>query len=244
MGLKDYRFAIGYTYYDEPDLLIKQLELWKQYPEVEIILVDDASPNFPAYDIVKEFSSSHSCADLRLFRVDEDLGFNSHGCRNLIAEQAYSDYILFADIDCMFSPESIAFIKRVKFDPIILYRFGMFSLSDYKFYEFPGHPNIFLTSKRAFWEAGGYDESFTGYHHGDREFLQRLDVITEQRRITESLAMTIIRGGREVIIDKNINKMEYDNYNMVIFAPEKDTTYAEMTGTVKTKINFPYTQVL
>lgn len=244
MGLKDYRFTIGYTYYDEPDLLLKQLELWKNYPEVEIVLVDDASPNFPAHEIVKEFNSSHSAADLRLFRVDEDLGFNSHGCRNLIAEQAYSDYILFADIDCMFSPESIAFIKRVKFDPNILYRFGMFSLADYKFYEFPGAVNIFLTSKRAFWEAGGYDESFTGYHHGDREFLQRLAVITEEKRITESLAMTIVRGGRQVIIDKSVDKISYDNKNMIIYTPVKEKTYAEMKGSVKTKINFPYTQVL
>lgn len=244
MGLKDYRFSIGYTYYDEPDLLIKQLELWKNYPEVEIVLVDDASPNFPAYDIVKDFNRSHSCPDLRLFRVDKDLGFNSHGCRNLIAEQSWSDYILFCDIDCMFSPDTISFIKRVKFDPNILYRFGMFSLADYRFYDFPGAVNIFLTSKKAFWEAGGYDESFVGYHHGDREFLERLAVITEEKRITESLAMTIVRGGRKVIVDKNIDKIIYDNEKMLIIAPEKKIPYSEMVGKIKTKINFPYTELL
>ena len=56
--------------------------------------------------------------------------------------------------------------------------------------------------------------------------------------------MTIVRGGRQVIIDKSVDKISYDNKNMIIYTPVKEKTYAEMKGSVKTKINFPYTQVL
>ena len=58
MASKDCRFTIGYTYYNEPELLRQQLNLWKHYPhQVEIILVDDGSEEFPAYDIVKDFDN-------------------------------------------------------------------------------------------------------------------------------------------------------------------------------------------
>lgn len=242
MASKDYRYTIGYTYYDEPDLLQEQLALWEKYnSQIEIVLVDDCSPKYPALDIVKDY---RGLPDLKLYRVDKDLGFNSHGCRNLIAHVANSNFILFSDIDCQWSPETTHFLKTVTFKPKSLYKFCMYVLPGYKWLPFPGHPNVFLVDKESFWEAGGYDESFTGFHYGDKEFVTRLHAITDERQITASLSFMLVRGGRTTIVNKDIDKIQYDNEKMTMQVPIKEKKYKDMAGTVTTKINFPYTQVL
>lgn len=239
MASKDCRFTIGYTYYNEPELLQQQLNLWKHYPhQVEIILVDDGSEEFPAYDIVKNFEYPN----FQLWRVDEDLGFNSHGCRNLIADLTSCDKILFSDIDCHFSPETIAFLKRVSFNPEKLYYFSFYSSASFQYHSWPGHPNVFLVSKDKFWEAGGYDESFTGWHTGDREFIERLGVITEPAKIADYLGFTVVRGARKCEIDAAVHRITYDDVNMVIKIPHKMPN--NLKGTVKEKINFSYSRLL
>jgi len=239
MVYKDYRFTIGYTYYEDPELLQEQINLWKYYPPgIEIIVVDDGSSVFPAEEILKDI---HIQPDIKLYEVDEDLGFNSHGCRNLIASVASSDFILFCDIDCQFSASDIAHLKTKQFNPNSLYRFGSYSISSYR-YSKAGHVNVFVVGKDKFWEAGAYDESFTGWHYGDREFLDRLEKITDIRTLT--MTCTIVRGKRETIIDETLLKTEYNNYNHTLKTPTKEKTYAEMRGTIKTKINFSYTQLL
>jgi len=241
MASKDCRFTLGYTYYNEPELLRQQLNLWKHYPhQVEIILVDDGSEEFPAYDIVKDFDYPN----FQLWRVDEDLGFNSHGCRNLIAELADCEMILFSDIDCHFSPETIAFLKRVTFNPEKLYKFAFYSSASFIYTPWPGHPNVFAVSKDKFWEAGGYDESFTGWHHGDREFIDRLEVITEPSKMQEHLGFTVVRGARKCMIDASVDKTTYDDIRMTIKIPNAMPPEKQLIGTVTEKINFQYSRLL
>lgn len=234
------RFTIGFTYYNEPDILKEQIKLWEDFPsEVEIILVDDGSLVYPAYNYLQ----NHKIENFRLFVVDEDLGFNSHGCRNLVAKVAKSDFVLFSDIDIFFSPETISILKRKMFKKNKVYRFSMYSVWDKTIIDAPGHENIYLTSKDKFWEAGGYDESFTGYHHGDRPFLEKLKRVTTEE-LTKNLAYRCVRNKRDTIIVPELKKPYYDNEKMVLYLTEKPLKYSEMEGSVKTKINFSYTQVL
>ena len=61
------RVTLGYTYYDNPDYLSRQLELWKTYPAgVDIFVVDDGSEIYPAVDILSTFLSAEgpSCAEI------------------------------------------------------------------------------------------------------------------------------------------------------------------------------------
>lgn len=234
------RITIGYTYYNEPELLKEQIKNWEQYPEeVEIVLVDDGSLEFPASDYLK----NHNIQNFRLFRVDEDLGFNSHGCRNLIAKIAIANFVLFCDMDVFFSPETISILKRKKLNTKKIYRFGLYTLWNKNLSLAPGHQNIYLTSKEKFWEAGGYDESFTGYHHGDREFLDRLEKKTVEE-LLKDLACRAVRDKRGLVVVPGLEKPYYDNEKMILYLIEKPIKYSEMVGTVKTKINFSYTQVL
>ena len=239
MESKDCRFTIGYTYYDEPELLLEQISLWNKYPhQIEIILVDDGSQNYPAYDIVKDLE----LPNFHLYVVDEDLGFNSHGCRNLISKVASCDFILFSDIDCQFAPEVIAFLKRVSFNPEKLYKFCMYATKSFEYFPWPSHPNVFIIDRYKFWEAGGYDESFTGWHSGDREFMDRLSTVTEKSQVTEHLGFSLVRGARSLWIDASVTKITYDNEKMIITMPKNMPD--NLSGTVKEKINFSYSQLL
>jgi len=234
------RITIGYTYYNEPDFLKEQIKNWEQYPkEVEIVLVDDGSLEFPASDYLQ----NHKINNFRLFRVDEDLGFNSHGCRNLIAKIANAEFILLSDIDIIFSPETICMLKRKKFQSDRVYRFNMYTSWDTHLYDAPGHQNIFLVSKESYWQADGYDESFTGYHHGDRPFLEKLSTVTKTG-IFKDITYRCVRNKRDTVVVPGLEKPVYDDEKMILYLVEKEKTYAELEGTIKTKINFSYTQLL
>ena len=41
-----------------------------------------------------------------------------------------------------------------------------------------------------------------------------------------------------------LEKPVYDDEKMILYLVEKEKTYTELEGTIKTKINFSYTQVL
>lgn len=239
MDYKEPRLTIGYTYYEDPKLLKEQIFLWEKYPpEIEIIVIDDGSVNYPAFDLLKDLDIK---PNLRLYSVDEDLGFNSHGCRNLIANIAFSKNVLFCDLDCQFSPNDIALLRTIQFDSNRFYTFASYSTSSYR-YNKKGHVNVFLVDTDTFWLAGGYDESFTGWHTGDREFLDRLRGVADERKL--GIACTIVRGKREVIVDNSVNKTVYDNDRHTLTTPERPVRFAEMIGTVTTKINFSYTELL
>lgn len=240
MESRDCRYSIGYTYYNEPELLKQQISLWEKYPkEIEIIVVDDGSVEFPAYDVLKNVKFNNGPA-ISLYQVTEDLGFNSHGCRNLIATVAASDNILFLDIDCQLSPTDAVFLRRVIFKQSALYKFHLWNAPAKKWTAFPGAVNCFLVNRNDFWSAGGYDESFTGYHKGDREFLARLSKITHLHKISESFGITIVRGGRKIIIDESVDKTTYDDVNMLLKVPHKVPSDEDLSGKIATKINFSY----
>lgn len=241
MDYKEYRFTIGYTYYNEPNLLKNQLEFWLRYPpEVEIILVDDGSQKYPAYDLLKDLD----IPNFQLWRVDKDLGFNSHGCRNLITNLASTDFVLYLDIDCLMSPDNVGYLKRVKWKEDKLYRFAMMNGVNKVYYPYPGHQNVFLVSKKNYWEAGGYDESFTGYHKGDREFHRRLEAVTQPFKLSSSLGITVVRGGRKAVIDESVDMITYDDEKMLIRLPRPSPKEVDLVGTVEEKINFSYTRLL
>lgn len=241
MDSKDYRLTIGYTYYDEPELLKNQIDHWLRFPsEIQIILVDDGSQKYPAYDFLKDLD----IPNFQLWQVEKDLGFNSHGCRNLIAKIAPTDFILFMDIDCLISPDQVGYLKRVRFNPEKMYRFAMMDSSNNKYHPWPGHLNVFLVNKHKYWEAGGYDESFTGWHKGDREFHRRLHKVVRPAKLTNSLGITVVRGGRKAVLDPSLNRTVYDDDAMLIRLPKKPPKEKDIVGTIEEKINFPYTRKL
>ena len=108
------RLTIGVTYFEDPDYLQRQLDLWKTWPAgVDIFLVDDGSSEYPALD---KYTLEEHNPTLQVWKVTRNLGFNSHGCRNLIGKYATTDAIQFIDLDMLIPPGQVALLKKVRVD--------------------------------------------------------------------------------------------------------------------------------
>ena len=161
------KFTLGTTYYENPDYLLRFVELHKPYCD-ELIIVDDGSQQFKAEYYVE------SDDKLKLFRVKQDLGFNSHGCRNLIMKQATFDWVALIDLDREFfdNGQQLNILHTKKLSKNKVYKFVVHVNT-------PGNKphlsvNEFLVHKDLFFKAGGYDEELVGMRMGDREFITQM----------------------------------------------------------------------
>jgi len=240
---KNHRLTCGYTYYEEPFRLRNLIEAWKRWPgNVDIFLVDDGSEKYPALDVIKDLHFEDWQPTLQLWKVTRNLGFNSHGCRNLIAKYAQTDVIQFFDIDMIMHEGDIARLKSkiIEDDGIAHHR--MYFSEDQTHQDHPGHFNCFAIHKDLFWKAGGYDESFTGHHYGDREFLQRVFALGP-KKIKTDLIYTLDRRGKHGSVNPDVDKTEYrDEFHFDTPLPENEVK--KLVGTVHTRLNFPFIKLI
>ena len=213
MNVDDPLLTISVTYYNEPKHLkewINQKSIWdKMVMPIHLQIIDDGSQITPASEIIKE-----GVSNISLYRVTEDLGFNSHGCRNLGMKVAPTSWVLLSDIDMIYP---ISTLNEILLD------IENFKISHDRYYQFKYINrksitlNNFLVHKDAFWKTGGYDEEFVGMHYGDRTFLFNLDQFATETYIGYHVRMP--RGPRIWYIVPGLIKTEYPN-DEVILHPE------------------------
>ena len=225
------------TYYNERFYLETQIERWNNYnTPVNIILIDDGSQIEPAENVLKEHKLNDNI-NFSLYRVTEDIGFNSHGCRNLGARLAQSNWLLFLDIDYTLQP---ADLKRLQTEPLDLN--SWYELNA----KFKGRGNTymalnqFLIPRKLFLDSGGYDESFVPFHYGDRELLSHLERKYQKNNL-DWLVLTCRRGGRKIINDDTRSIPVYDDENMLVYSPPFDK---ESIVRKNTKLNFKSEKVI
>lgn len=157
-------FTLGTTYYNNPDYLLRFVRLNQPYVD-ELIVVDDGS-SIPLPPEIFIFNK------LKIYRVTEDLGFNSHGCRNLIMKEATNEWVILMDVDREFRPVETAYniIKSTKLNTNCFYKFVAHANDN----DSHRSVNDYLINRALFFKAGGYDEELIGYRWGDREFLEQV----------------------------------------------------------------------
>lgn len=225
------------TYYNERFYLETQIERWNNYnTPVNIILIDDGSQIEPAENVLKEHTINDNI-NFSLYKVTEDIGFNSHGCRNLGARLAQSNWLLFQDIDYTLQPSDLKRLQNETLDLNSWYELNA------KF-QGRGNPymalNQFLIPRKLFLDSGGYDESFVPFHYGDRELLTRLEKDYQKNNL-DWLVLTCRRGGRKSKVDNNITIPIYDDENMLIYTPRFEI---EKVVRKDTKLNFKWNRVI
>jgi glycosyltransferase involved in cell wall biosynthesis len=205
------KITLGTTYYNNPANLKQFLSLHLPWVD-ELIVVDDGSNKFPITEFCKPANN------LRLFRVTKDLGFNSHGCRNLIMKQATNDWVILLDLDRIFlnPKESINIIKNTKLINNILYRFVVHN----SMYDTHISVNDFLIHKNHFFSAGGYDEELIGIRTGDREYFEQLLHFGKEKllhgvaiQFTRESTVLLSRERREIEMPRPTNN-SYD-FNLI-----------------------------
>lgn len=199
-------------------------------------MIDDGSQKIPAIDVIKE----HTLKDyinFSLYRVTEDIGFNSHGCRNLGARLANTEWLVFLDIDYTLQPSHLHKLKNDPLDSDTWYEMNAKFMGQGDSYM---ALNQFVITRNMFLEEGGYDESFVPYHHGDRELLNKLASKYNKKNL-DWLTLTCRRGGRKAIVDETAKIPVYDDENMVFYTPKFDENLIPKTNA---KINFNWEQLL
>ena len=225
------------TYYNERSLLETQIERWNYYnTPVNIILIDDGSQIEPAQNVLREHTLNDNI-NFSLYKVTEDIGFNSHGCRNLGARLAQSNWLLFLDIDYTLQPSDL---KRLQEEPLDLN--SWYELNA----KFKGRGdtymalNQFLIPRKLFLDSGGYDESFVPFHYGDRELLSKLEKDYQKNNL-DWLVLTCRRGGRKARVSTDSKIPVYDDENMLLYTPRFDIESIVHTDS---KLNFTWERIV
>lgn len=168
-----------YPYYENPLMLEKQIDNWNNYTGelrdlVEIILVDDCSPENPAAPIMERCKLKKS-----VYRVLENIPWGQHHARNVGASVVKDEnaWLFMSDIDIIFTPQEFCNLMDIRLNPNRLHTFERkFLNGDPPKY----HLNTFLVKHRHFWGVNGYDVDFCGTYGGDGPFLQQLNIRAPQ----------------------------------------------------------------
>ena len=188
--------SLNITYYNEPHFLKWWYETVIRLEEAGFPFIfnigDDGSMRSPAVDF---FEKNPPTTNMRLFRVKNDIGFNSHGTRNLLMNQTTTDWNILSDIDRKY-PDST--LKSIHKNEINLTKTRYYSFWEIR----KSSPdrfsvNEYMVHKETFWKTGGYDEEFVNIHFGDRYFLDTLRKVAKRKKV-DAWHVKYIRGARDV----------------------------------------------
>lgn len=153
---------------------LDQLEETMEYckdERLKMIIVDDCSDE-PIDQIVRAWDDPR----VSLYRITDDLGFNSHGARNLAMKETTTEWNVLIDIDYQLAGVDalIELLDNNELDPRAPHFFPV--VHSFEGDTAPSRPSIndFIVTKKLFWNAKGYDPEFYGIHHGDRLMIDRM----------------------------------------------------------------------
>jgi hypothetical protein len=188
--------SVNITYYNEPTWLKwwykKIIALNDIGLDIRLNIGDDGSMEHPAEEFFNRYPPTDS---MRLFRVKEDLGFNSHGTRNLLMKQTETEWNLLSDIDRHYPLETFKTLARGDLE---FTKGSFYSLKEIIRASHDGFSvNDYIVHRDDFWHAGGYDEELVNVHWGDRLFLDCLRRLG-QRITRDDIFVKYVRFSREV----------------------------------------------
>lgn len=168
------------TYYNEPKYLQWWCDTMSHLNRLRpgkfwFVVVDDGSMATPAFDQVDSMVDK---TFVQLYRITDDVGFNSHGARNLAMKVAPTDWVALSDIDRRYPQDTLTAMVDDACN-------GSLTRGNYyKCVPIRGSTapsvNDFVVHKGDYWEAGGYDEEFVTVHWGDRLMFKTLDTVCRQ----------------------------------------------------------------
>ena len=205
------------TYYNQQEMLKKQIELWESYCDnmtnclndnIKFIVVDDHSRIPPDKDMLKK-----SYLDISLYTITDNIFFNVPGAVNLGAFMAETPWILKQDMDTTISQESLRKLLDVLSEDK--------GNTIYKYYRTNGTknsspnkiaPGQFCIRKKDFWRIGGWDEDFCGkYGMNDPAFFFRAKQMGYNVEERKDIQVLIDEDGEsDINRDVSLNKRLYN----------------------------------
>lgn len=219
------------TYYNEPHHLRHMIENdVNQDVFKELIVVDDGSEEDPAYDVAKDYMD----IPMKVYRVTEDLGFNSHGARNLAMQHVDTEWAMLTDIDRTGIHNLSNILKRYTDSANSGEYFNWLTNMGEKTH------NDFCIRVEDFWLSGGYDEEFVNRHYGDRFFVDRLNRYLTPTTITYPVKVTrSMRKYHEAEVDITT----YPDDHTMIVPPWDPVEKKKLTDAIGHRNDFPETWI-
>jgi hypothetical protein len=203
------------TYYNEKDLLERFvnsfLTIARSYP-VKLIVIDDGSEIQPAVN------HTPNDPNISLYKVKKNLGFNSHGARNLAMQQTTTDWNFLTDIDNDVGGLDFEKVINLPYNQNDVYSF---------------HTNSIIINKQTYWSCKGYDEEFVGIHYGDRYFLDYLQENFDMFNISNN-PLNKLRHAWNVKEVRGLNKDYYEG-NVLYMKPLDKEKYKAISYMVKNR---------
>lgn len=160
------KLSIVYPCYEQHETLALHIRRWNALPNsiksrVEFVIVDDGSPTPITLPALVD-------ADLRLFRVLEDIPWN-YGAKNLGVQKANNQWVFLSELDHLLDEQFIRglFDLQARSQHLKQPTYYMF---DRKGKDKP-HPATYLFDTRDFWAENGLDEDFSGHYGHDDTYL-------------------------------------------------------------------------
>lgn len=228
-------FNIITTYYNNKDLLLKFLDGFNHHKQtygfLKLYIIDDGSREHPAESFLVQQK------DVHLYKVTEDLGFNSHGCRNLGMTVSDKDWNLLVDSDVDLGALRIDRLVNWPLDPDVVSDLSL---------------NTLFIHKNTFFSCNGYDEEYINQHCGDRVIIDYFKNNFTYEPWGHQVKYN--RGGRNIVFT-DVDITTYDDKNMILYSSATlqlnnhkltemiTRRYKEKTFANKKILNFPWTKV-
>ena len=157
------RIRINYTYYNSPEVFQEIIDWYNEadpYHSFDYTVIDDGSQSKPITDM-------NVPSRWRILRIEDDLGWNNEGARNCLMRDTSNQWNLLLDSDWIITSQclnAIRFQIARGLNHRVVYLPGNFGSNTIR--------NSFLVTKDTFWNIGGYDQAFIGYHGVDYSFLR------------------------------------------------------------------------
>lgn len=205
--------TIYFPYYNQPNQLIFQLENFLKFDikilnKLHIFIVDDGSQREPALKYVT--NKYINKLNLILYKINIDIPWNMPEANNLAFREIKTEYIIRTDIDHYFDEYAIKNIFKLNVEDKNFYTF-LRKTNENKIINNP--PNIYLVSKKNYWETKGYNEYFSGNYGDDIEFLPRLKKYNNQKNLNIFCIVRINNHTRGLYRNIEINRNKLKNKN-------------------------------
>jgi len=201
--------TLAIPYYNASNLIPIQLECWSAYSDeikqkLKIVLIDDCSSD--EHKLAKVFSRVPDL-NIEIYEVVEDLPWNDGGASNLSVFVATTEWVIRTDMDYIVPGNTIEYILSNTFDPQMYYTMAAKYFHNKQNIEI--HPSTLLITKKLFFDAGAYDEDFTGNHGWtDVNFRERLDRISKHQHIN-NIWIEGVLGGSKHTLPRNVDSINY-----------------------------------
>ena len=210
--------TLAMPYYDNPKMLRHHLGYWRKYPKeiaerLLVIIIDDASPKYPARDVLKGCDLPDF--EIRIYRVKQNIPWNFPGVRNLAFTVAADGWIFATDVDHVVPAESMIKLFAMNPDPECYYmprRFRAADTEGRKLEKRKCHSDSYIMTRDMYWEAGGYDEDFSG-HYGGSSFIFRR-CLNKVGQCVELESIWLMFFDVDVIDDSQVLEWDHIKYHM------------------------------